>query len=687
MRDKSVTQLARLQSVNRLAAALFIGILANPAYADARSEAALRNYLNAIDTSLAWSASAGNIRSEGRATIAQDVEISRINPAIAVTFDVIGFDDLAIGSDGTMSASAINSRSAMVSTENTSVSLPDLSATQVVIPATGSSHLSADRPVTWIAKFYTALARAEAKRIDIPTMTLVQSFTVPGESEPIRSETVYREFLTNDFADGIIATMSIGEMAISQTTPDGPMRMKIGAAKAEGIDIGQIARVLDPDAYEGGRGDGIWKSVTDRVVYSDFEIRPPDGTVIGIARIVASDMAMRQPERSFTEDIDWLFTHADADEDDIKQRVLSFVPQIMRSMRIGEFRVEGIAIKPAAADEGNATIDRIRIAGFSADGIAEISVDDVRVVAPEATVGLNRFAITGIGFSDFDNLVTIIDLSERQDDPAVKSEIARRAMDALPVFDGIRLSGFSVATGEKALLKIGDYEYTVTGRLRRFPIAGAIRLRDFIMSSDVWRDNAMPVAEALDAFGYSEIAIDGDGEVSWTADTGLLDATIEYRACDIGDIRLDYGISGLTESWLDTVFAMAPALEGNANPMAGLAILSTFGIKNVLVEVTDRSIVDRALAYAAAQQGLDTQAYRAQLKGTLPFMLGMLGDPDLQNRAAAALQAFLDGGHRLTISLEPADIVLLPTLVGAVSASPKALIELLNGQISASPVN
>ncbi len=107
----------------------------------------------------------------------------------------------------------------------------------------------------------------------------------------------------------------------------------------------------------------------------------------------------------------------------------------------------------------------------------------------------------------------------------------------------------------------------------------------------------------------------------------------------------------------------------------------------MLVEVTDRSIVDRALAYAAAQQGLDTQAYRAQLKGALPFMLGMLGDPDLQNRVAAALQAFLDGGHRLTISLEPADIVLLPTLVGAVSASPKALIELLNGQISANPVN
>ena len=132
---------------------------------------------------------------------------------------------------------------------------------------------------------------------------------------------------------------------------------------------------------------------------------------------------------------------------------------------------------------------------------------------------------------------------------------------------------------------------------------------------------------------------------------------------------------------------MVPALEGNANPMAGMALLSPLGIKNALVEITDRSIVDRALAYNAAKQGLDTETYRTQLKGALPFMLGMLGDPDLQKKATTALLAFLDGGHRLTISLDPEDIVLLPMLVGAAAMSPKALVELLGGDISASPVN
>jgi hypothetical protein len=132
---------------------------------------------------------------------------------------------------------------------------------------------------------------------------------------------------------------------------------------------------------------------------------------------------------------------------------------------------------------------------------------------------------------------------------------------------------------------------------------------------------------------------------------------------------------------------MVPALEGNANPMAAMAIFSPLGIKNALIEITDRSIVDRVLAYNAAKQNLDTETYRAQLKGALPFMLGLLGDPDLQTKAATALQAFLDGGHRLTISLEPEDIVLLPMLTGAAVMSPKALVELLGGDISASPVN
>ena len=626
--------------MNRIIVAILIGILAAPAYADARSEAALRDYLNAKDAGLDWSVSAGKIHSEGRTTIAEDIEVIRTNPVIAVTFDAIRFDDLVIGSDGAMTASAINSRAAAISTKNASVTLPDLNATRVFIPNFKPVEILPGHFVTSISKLYTALAQIEADRIDASAINLVQNLPLPGESQPIRSETVYREFVAEDYHDGVIATMSVGEMAIKQTTPDGPMRMKIGAAKAEGINIGQAARVLDPDAYIDGRGDGIWKSVTDRAVYSDIEIRPPEGGIIGIARIVADDMELRQPERPFTEDLDWLFAHPGADEDDIKQRVLGFLPHMMRSMRVGEFRVEGIAVKPAEPDKGNVTIDQIRIAGFSADGIAEFSADGARAKAPEATFNLDRFAITGIGFSGFDNLAAMIDLSERQDDPAVKSEIARRMFDALPVFDSMVLSGVSVAAAGKALIRIGEYGYTVTGRLRRLPVAGTVRIRDLVMTSDVWRETAKPFAEALDAFGYAEIAVDGDGESSWTADTGLLDATIEYRARDVGDIRLEYGISGLTESWLDTVFAMVPALEGNANPMAGMAIFSTLGIKNVLVEIIDRSIVDRALAYNAAKQGLDTQAYRAQLKGALPFMLGMLGDPDLQNRTSRRFWRF-----------------------------------------------
>ena len=673
--------------MNRIVIAVLAGMLAAPAFADARSEAALRDYLNAIDAGLEWSASAGSIRSEGSTTIAQDVEIIRTDPAVAVTFDAIRFDDLAIGSDGTITASAIDLHSAAIALERASFTLLDLNAAQVVIPGLGSLQISPDRPVTWIARLYTAMARAEAERIDIPTMTLVQNFTVPGESQSIRSEATYRDFVGEDFHDGIIARMSIGEITISQTTPDGPVRMKIGAAVAEGINIGQMARVIDPDAYVGGVGDGIWKSVTDRIVYSDFEARPPDGSVIGIARVVANDMAMRQPERPFTGDLDWLFTHPGADKDEITQRSLRFLPSIMRSMRFGEFRVEGMAIKPAAPGNGNATIEQIRIAGFSADGIAEISVDGVHVSAPEASFDLDRFAITGIGFSDFDNFAEIIDLSERQDDPAVKSEIARRMFDALPTFDGMTLSGFDFAAAGKALVRIDKFDYSVTDRIRRLPIAGTFNLRELVVSSNVWRQTATPFAEALDAFGYSQIGVDADGEASWTADIGLLDATIDYRVRDVADLRFDYAISGLTESWLDTVFTMVPALEGNANPMAGMAILSPLGIKSALIEITDRSIVGRALAYYAAKQGLDTQTYRAQLQGALPFMLSMLGDPDLQKKTATALQAFLDGGHRLTIRLDPDDIVLLPMLVGAVTMSPKALVELLGGDISASPVN
>ena len=97
--------------MNRIILAVLIVVLAAPALADARSEAALRDYLNAIDAGLAWSATAGNIRSEGDTTIAEDVEVSRTNPAIALTFDVIRFDDLAIGTGDSLAARTIRLRS------------------------------------------------------------------------------------------------------------------------------------------------------------------------------------------------------------------------------------------------------------------------------------------------------------------------------------------------------------------------------------------------------------------------------------------------------------------------------------------------------------------------------------------------------------------------------------------------
>src|SRR5205814_4002829 len=71
----------------------------------------------------------------------------------------------------------------------------------------------------------------------------------------------------------VLASESIGKIEITTTgaTPE-PMTMVMDGLSGANIDLGALAHVFDPNAYAGGKGDGLWKTVIASESYSRLSV-------------------------------------------------------------------------------------------------------------------------------------------------------------------------------------------------------------------------------------------------------------------------------------------------------------------------------------------------------------------------------------------------------------------------------
>ncbi len=85
--------------------------------------------------------------------------------------------------------------------------------------------------------------------------------------------------------------------------PDGLIKMKVASVETRDIDIGAALRVLDPDRYAGGIGDGVWHKVTGLTAYHDFAVDGP-GLKMTMTLLSVEDFKLRQPRHSFAAFLD-----------------------------------------------------------------------------------------------------------------------------------------------------------------------------------------------------------------------------------------------------------------------------------------------------------------------------------------------------------------------------------------------
>jgi hypothetical protein len=176
--------------------------------------------------------------------------------------------------------------------------------------------------------------------------------------------------------------------------------------------------------------------------------------------------------------------------------------------------------------------------------------------------------------------------------------------------------------------------------------------------------------ESLVSLGYDRIALSGAISAHWNSDTGdvrLLDFTL--NAVDVGMISLDLHLGNIPLSILDEPERIEEKLQDATLVEAS----ATFG---------NHSIVERVFEMQAKQMNQSPETFRKDFAAGMPFMLGMLGDREIQKRFADALKVFFDDPQSIRLTVKPVAPLPLVSLDN-LQNDPAEVLKLLNVQVEA----
>ena len=197
--------------------------------------------------------------------------------------------------------------------------------------------------------------------------------------------------------------------------------------------------------------------------------------------------------------------------------------------------------------------------------------------------------------------------------------------------------------------------------------------------------------QTLESMGYSILTGDMSMAGIWEVDTGRINMPeMALTINDVGRLNTSLDISGYTMEFLQELQTLQSDMVGKENdPNAQQAMgLATMGLMQQLTfnslafRFDDASLTGKLLEFAGKQQGISGEQMAQAAKGLLPFALGRLGIPALQQQITTAASAYLDDPQNIEIKAAPEAPVPFGQIVGSAMGDPRSLAELLNVQVT-----
>ena len=265
-----------------------------------------------------------------------------------------------------------------------------------------------------------------------------------------------------------------------------------------------------------------------------------------------------------------------------------------------------------------------------------------------------------------------------------EEESAEALMDAMyenpvdPGFDNFSLTDFMFdMAGLKMTLPSMAYDVTRDGKgqPKKFTIP------KFTLNVDVDQDGGefgAQLAPLLLSVGLEGLEITGEGVSTYDAATDI--ATTEKSVFSVKDaftFDITSKIGGMKEvgQVMQELDSEAFA-TGEADPNTLMMdMYSKMDFYEMTFAISDEGVVNKALSFFAAQQGMEPEQLRQMAVGMvagLPMMASNFGlDPALATELSGAASTFLTDGGTLTLAFEPAEPFTLNTFMSDPTALTK----------------
>ncbi len=634
--------------ISRAAAiVLFLACAALPALADEQSEALLNDFIAWIDSSAQWDASVSFIRSDGNDTYAEGVIFSRADPHVSVSIETLRLRGLKARDGGGFMADEIDMGGADIVANDLRYTIPSASVENVSAPSVEGLVFNPRQLMTLAAQAYSALAKAEFTNLAIPEMTgSSERVLSPTSGETITTRLVYNDMAIASLKNGVAEGMETGPVTLRIDGPDGDADIMIRSASSDRFNVGAFAHVFDPAAYVDGRGDRIWRPIVSNMTYSGISGIGPDGFTFALDALVVEDLDGRQLDQPFTPTWDALLDLA-VPEDDKPALALDLL-RSYGAWRLGAMRFEGLSVE-APTESARFSVDDLTVSGISSDGIDSFEMRGLEGKAREGFVRLRSLELKDFVSPDLEALIEFTALKNDIDEDAHADAIAN-TFAGLPRFNHFGMHVLVGGKDERDQISLESLTLDFSEWNDVFAEATDLRLTGLDVPPHLLGPET---AQLLDTLGFDDLVLGVSLSDRWSPEAGTDDATWTFSLGDAADFELSYQLTGVTMDWI--VRATASAGETRESEEAVMAMLDELKLERASFSVTDRSLLERAFAFAADVQSLDVDGatYRKQMQAALPFLISAAMPPAITKLLAKPLQQFLAGGQTLIAEIVP----------------------------------
>jgi hypothetical protein len=422
----------------------------------------------------------------------------------------------------------------------------------------------------------------------------------------------------------------VGHVTMNDITAPPTLR-HIDRVEADGIETGTLRTLFDPAAYPGGR-----PAYTDR--------RP----VLGDLQIFAIVLHLQPPAGGDSTPYDVTIKHEELNDFSARQFAAAPTSDAMKQPAFSADLLTAIAFREAAGEEVRSDIPGAGLLGighatvkdYDGGKIGDDALRDISFVSSKkpATVQLHEFELSGI-----DATKLIAQLATMTTDPKPPRPRIARGLRV----QAFSLHGLKVDIPTAPLITLDSIDsHTESAQGDFTASAGTMRNLNIVSTG---RDLPAQSREALQNFGMADFSVDLDAAGSFDTGTGHLIAKQEDLLLKgLGALHVTADVDGLKTD------PDAPLPPGGALHNARL-------IHATLVW-DDASLTSRLFHMAALRSGQSEEALRATL--ALPLASASAFFPD-QPDVADQINAFLDGRHRLSVTLAPPAPVSLDEISAA----------------------